>query len=247
MRWRSTPRHTTAPPWSLAGRADLPAPLVLHQPFYRLGAGQLRPAGQREHEVRGDPQHVGLPAFPGELPQLGAAAVDLVPAGEVEADAVGVRVRTQVDGQLALGAEPQVQRQAHDQRLDRILDVLPGDPLAGCDQRVPGHLAHVRQVHGVDPVRHFPRTPQVLALDPCGRRVLARLQPRPGPGETRPQQPQQLSPFPQRQPGPYPDGSSRLRFCCLHKHMIERRLPLMPGAVQPTSSPRSEAEVRLPY
>ena len=30
------------------------------------------------------------------------------------------------------------------------------------------------------------------------------------PRETRPQQFQQLSPFPQRQPGAYPDGSSRL-------------------------------------
>jgi hypothetical protein len=40
--------------------------------------------------------------------------------------------------------------------------------------------------------------------------VLARLQPRPGPREARPQQFQQLKAFPQRQPGAYPDGSSRL-------------------------------------
>jgi len=40
--------------------------------------------------------------------------------------------------------------------------------------------------------------------------VLARLQPRLRPGEARPQQLQQLGPFPQRQPGAYPGGSSRL-------------------------------------
>ena len=54
--------------------------------------------------------------------------------------------------------------------------------------------------------------------------VLARLQPRPGPGETRPQQRQQLRPFPQRQPGAYPDGSSRLCSCTSHTGMITRRL-----------------------
>ncbi len=42
------------------------------------------------------------------------------------------------------------------------------------------------------------------------RHILARLQPWLCPGETRPQQPQQLIPFPQRQPGAYPDGSGRL-------------------------------------
>ena len=40
--------------------------------------------------------------------------------------------------------------------------------------------------------------------------VLARLQPRLCPGKARPQQPQQLILFPQRQPGAYPDGSGRL-------------------------------------
>ena len=48
------------------------------------------PAGEGEREVRGDPQHVGLPALLEELPQLGAAAVDLVPAGEIEGQPVGV-------------------------------------------------------------------------------------------------------------------------------------------------------------
>jgi len=54
--------------------------------------------------------------------------------------------------------------------------------------------------------------------------VLACLQPRLRPGETRPQQPQQLGPFPQRQPGAYPDGSSRLWFCTFHTGMITGRL-----------------------
>jgi hypothetical protein len=43
-----------------------------------------------------------------ELAQLRAVAVDLVAAGEVEADAVGVRAGADVDGQLSLGAEPQI-------------------------------------------------------------------------------------------------------------------------------------------
>ena len=221
-----------------------------------------------------------------------AVAVHLVAAGEVERMPSAYGVRADVDGQLSLGAELQVQRQPHDQGLHRVLDVLAGDPLPGADQRVPGLLPHVGQVHRVDPVRHPARAPHVLALDPRGglaglflpglvdrpdhqaaraavragpppparpprtgaprssRRsvsqlawfssrwvlsgvrspacramlhpfrsgsslitaahVLARLQPRLRPGKTRPQQRQQLSPFPQRQPGAYPDGSSRL-------------------------------------
>ena len=55
-------------------------------------------------------------------------------------------------------------------------------------------------------------------------RVLARLQPRLWPRETRPQQFQQLNSFPARQRGAYPGRSSRLRFRCPHKHMIDRRL-----------------------
>ena len=55
--------------------------------------------------------------------------------------------------------------------------------------------------------------------------VLTRLQPRLHPGETRPQQFQQLCTFPPAQAGAYPGGSSRLRFCCLHTRMIARRLP----------------------
>jgi hypothetical protein len=42
------------------------------------------------------------------------------------------------------------------------------------------------------------------------RHILARLQPWLCPGKAWPQQSQQLIPFPQRQPGAYPDGSGRL-------------------------------------
>jgi hypothetical protein len=65
-------------------------------------------------------------------------------------------------------------------------------------------------------------TPRQITHQRSG--VLTCLQPRPHPGETRPQQFQQLSAFPPAQPGTYPDGSSRLRFCCLHKRIIARRL-----------------------
>jgi hypothetical protein len=54
--------------------------------------------------------------------------------------------------------------------------------------------------------------------------VLARLQPRLGPREARPQQSRQLSALPAPQRGAYPGDSSRLRFCYLHKRMIDRRL-----------------------
>ena len=54
--------------------------------------------------------------------------------------------------------------------------------------------------------------------------VLASLQPRPHPRKARPQQSQQLSALPPAQLGTYPDGSSRLGFCCPHKRMIARRL-----------------------
>ncbi len=150
---------------SAAGGADLPAPLVPQQRPDRFRAGQLRPCRQGEHEVRRHPQHVRLAVLLEELAQLRAVPVDLVPAGEVEADAVGVRAGADVDGQLSLGAESQIERQAHQQGLHRVLEVLAGDPLPGADQRVPGLVPHVGQVDGVDPVGHPARAPQVLALD----------------------------------------------------------------------------------
>ena len=172
-----------------------------------------------------------------------------------------------------------------------------------CGHRVA--FLHVRQVHGVDPVFHPARAPQVLPLDtagglafllltgliqrpdPYGARLLGRraassrpatanrrttpiaakvsqaawfssrcvrsgvrspacsatLQPfrfgrplitartyfpacshRLRPHKRRPHQPQQLGTFPLAKPRTYPDGSSRLRFCCSHKRMIARRL-----------------------
>ena len=286
------------------GGADLPA-APARQQGGGLRAGQLDAAGQHEAEVRRHPQHVGLVVVFEVLAQLGAVAVDLVAADEVQPDAVGDGLGEDVDGQLPLGAEGQVQRQAHDRRCHRVVDVRGRDPLPGADQRVPGAFPHVRQVHGVDPVGHLARAAQVLPLHPGGaaarlvlpglvdradhqaaapaglargliqpghrepahhphrregvpdcpveqplrpvRRpvprmlgdrppvpsaqlahhcggVLARLQPRLCPREARPQQLQQLSPFPAAQRGAYPGGSSRLRFCCRHTRMIGRRL-----------------------
>ena len=234
--------------------------------------------------------------------QLGARAVDLVTAHEVQQDAVGEGFGEDVDGQLALGAEHQVRWEARERRCHRITDLPGRDPFAGADQRVPGAFPHIGQVHGVDPVGHLAHAAQVLPLHPgrAGARldlagfvdradrqpaappgltrgliqprhgepahhrhrregvpdcpveqplrpvrravprtlgdrppipsaqvarhrggVLARLQPRLRPREARPQQFQQLSTFPARQHGAYPGGSSRLRFCCLHKRMID--------------------------
>ena len=56
-------------------------------------------------------------------------------------------------------------RQASDQRLHRVLDVLGRDPLPGAGQRVAGLLPHVGQVHRVDAVRDTARAAHVLPLD----------------------------------------------------------------------------------
>ena len=66
-----------------------------------------------------------------------------------------------------------------------------------------------------------------------GADVLARLQPRLHPGKAQPQQPQQLTTLPGRHGGPYSGGSSRLRSCCRHTFMIDRRL----RPVEPAASP----------
>ncbi len=53
----------------------------------------------------------------------------------------------------------------HGQCLHRVLDLGAGYPLSGADQRVPGMLAHVREVNGVDPIGDPSRAAQILPLD----------------------------------------------------------------------------------
>jgi hypothetical protein len=110
---------------------------------------------------------------PPGIPAAGCSCRRPHPRSEIEPQAVGVRAGADIDGQLSRGAELKIQRQPHDHRCHRILDVLTGDPLPRADQRVPGLLPHIGLVHRIDPVRHLPRAPQVLALHPGGR--LARL------------------------------------------------------------------------
>jgi hypothetical protein len=141
---------------------------MLQQRRNGFRAGHLRPRGHGEGEVRRHPQHVRLAAGLEVLAQLGTAAVYLVPAVEIRPDAVGGGVGADVDGQLPLGAEHKIGWQPHEQGLDRVLDLLAGDPLAGADQRVPRLLPHVGQVHRGDAIRHLPRAPQVVALDARG-------------------------------------------------------------------------------
>ena len=95
-----------------------------------------------------------------ELPQPGAGAVDLVPADEVQPDPVAERLRADIDGQLPFGAELQVWRQAHDQAAHRVIELGGRYPLPGADQRVPGVLPHIRQVHSGNPVSHLAHAPQ---------------------------------------------------------------------------------------
>jgi hypothetical protein len=88
------------------GGADLPGLLALQQLLHGVRAGHGGPGGEGEHEGRRDPQHVRLAALLQVLPQPGAAAVDLVAAGEVEGQAVRPCLVQDADGQLPLGAEP---------------------------------------------------------------------------------------------------------------------------------------------
>src|ERR1035441_5874447 len=150
---------------ALACGPDLPAALVLQQRGDGFGAGQHGPAAHRDPEIRGHPQHVRLLLRLEELPQLRAVAVYLVPAREVELDAVGSRVLADIDGELALGAELKVQRQPRPQRLHRIRDVLTRYPLPEPDQRVPGLLPHIGQVNRIDSVGDPVRAAHMLALD----------------------------------------------------------------------------------
>ena len=105
--------------------------LCLQQRRDCFRAGHLGARGQGEGEVRRHAQHVGLAGGFEVLAQLGAAAVDLVPAVEVRPDPAGGGIGADVDGQLALGAEGQVQRQPHDQGLDRVGELLARESTAG--------------------------------------------------------------------------------------------------------------------
>src|SRR5215471_16404258 len=123
---------------TLARGADLPAACALQQPGDGLRARHGDTARQREAEAGGNPQHISLADLFAELTQLGAGAVDLVPADEIQPGPAGERLGEQVDGELSLGAEHQLTRQAHDQRAHRVIDLLLRYPLTGADQRMPG-------------------------------------------------------------------------------------------------------------
>ena len=139
---------------SFPGGADLPAPVIAQQLPDGLRAGQLDAARQCHPEGGGHPQHVSLALFFQVVPQLRAGTVHLVAADEVDAHAVRAGVGDDRPGELALGGELKVRRQRHQQRPDRVGDLIGRDPLAGADQRVAGALPDVGQVHGVDPVLH---------------------------------------------------------------------------------------------
>ncbi len=82
---------------------------------------------------------------------------------------------------------------------------------------------------------------------PAGR-LPARRRGRPGrpPPRRAPRQPpQQFSPCPGRVPSLYPGSSSRLRFCCPHKHMIDRRL--RPSHTGSGASHKVRPPMALPY
>ena len=168
MQWRARPRRTSARPWSRCpAERTSQRRLCLSSALTASAQVIFVPAASVSMKFDGTRSTYAWSSASKCSRSSRAVAVHLVPAVEVRPDPVGGGVLADVDGQLPLGAEPQVQRQPHDQGLHRVLEVLAGDPLAGADQRVPGLFPHVGQVHGVDPVGHLPRAPQVLPLDPA--------------------------------------------------------------------------------
>ena len=88
-------RRTHAGAWSPSGRGHL---LAAGGRLAAASAPASFPAARHGHaEVPRDAQHVGLAAGLEAFPQLGAAAVDLIPA-EIEAYVVGERLSDDVDG-----------------------------------------------------------------------------------------------------------------------------------------------------
>ena len=233
--------------------ADLPAPLVLQQRLDRLRAGQLGARGQGEGEIRRHPQDIRLAARLEEHPQLGAAAIDLIPAGKVERQAVRVRVGADIDRQLPLGPEPQVQRQPHDQGPDRVGDVLAGDPLPGADQRVPGLVPHAGQVHGVDPVGHPSAHPMYWRLTPGGglsRFFLPGLVDRADHHPAPPPAPRRLLQALGREPAHHAHRGGGVPARVVQKPLrpVRRPVPAMPGDAPPVhpGSSLTSADTYLP-
>jgi hypothetical protein len=65
----------------------------------------------------------------------------------------------------ALVRKNQALGQGHGQRVRRVADVPGRDPLPGADQRMPGLLAHIRQVHRGDAIGNLAHASQILPFD----------------------------------------------------------------------------------
>jgi hypothetical protein len=86
--------------------------------------------------------------------------------------------------------------------------------------------------------------PAIALRQPADQRtyILARLQPRLRPGETRPQRNQQFPALPRAQARPYPGSRSRLRFCCPHK--LHDREAAAPGQQPGISSSQNYPQLK---
>jgi hypothetical protein len=73
------------------------------------------PGGEGEAEGGGDPQHIPLAEVFAELPQVGAIAIYLVSADEIEGGALSQCTGQDVDRELPLRAEHQITGKAHHQ------------------------------------------------------------------------------------------------------------------------------------
>ncbi len=160
---------------ALPGGADLPAAGVCQQAGGRLLAGEPDPAGQGEVEARRDPQHIALATVFQELAQLGAAAIHLVAADEVQRDPVREHPGADIDGQLPLGPELQVRRQPHEQGLHRVIEVARGihcrAPISACPVRSRTYA----RCTVVIPFATLPTHPRYCRLTPAVARALLLL------------------------------------------------------------------------
>jgi hypothetical protein len=172
---------------------------------------------------------------------------------------------------LPLSAEPQVRARSHSRGPHRVLDPRDGNPLAGADQRLPGMLAGIRQVHRVDPVGDLPAQPRYCRWTPPVAVPYAEtaVMPHPAwwsrrrsahgqhtcrqqhpPVTTRTSPAAQVSRVPRAaRPTNYPGRQTAASdFVVLTNHMIARRPREQPAAASSDQgSPRSRSEWLLSY
>ena len=106
-----------------------------------LGRGEPDAAAKGEVEVRGHPQHVADALAFAEAAQPGVVPIDLIGGGPGDGGAAGQALSQDLGGQLRLGLEHQVLRQAHRLAASRVGDLLFRDLLRAPIRACPAGVA----------------------------------------------------------------------------------------------------------